>query len=92
MSKQDAYVEKAQARIDESVARLDQLKAQAKGEMADKKVAMYQQVEKLEANLEIAREKLAEIKGSAEGAWEAMTERFDVLYSEMNSSFKKFIN
>ena len=38
MSTRDAYIEKAQAKIDEYSAKLDQLKAQAKSKQADEKL------------------------------------------------------
>lgn len=82
----------AQAKIDETIARINQLKAKAKLEVADQKISAYEQIEKLEATLETAKARLAEIKGSAEGAWEAMTDRFEGLYDDMSASLKNFLN
>lgn len=90
MSKKDAYVQKAQAKIDEQSAKLDQLKAQFKGEVSDKKIDAYEKIEKLEAKLSAAKSRLAEIIDSAEGAWEDLTVRLESLADEVGTSVKKF--
>lgn len=90
MSKKAAYIDKAQAKIDEQAARLNELKAKAKGKLADQKIDAYQGIEKLEVKLNAAREKLAEIAGSAECKWEDLSGRLDVLTEEMRTSVKKF--
>lgn len=92
MSKKDAYVQKAKAKIDEHSAKLDQLKAQADGSIADKKIEAHKHIEKLEAKLEVAKQRLGEITDSAEEAWEDLTDRFDHLTDELGSAFKKFFN
>lgn len=90
MSKKDAYVEKAQAKIEEHSAKLDQLKAKVKGEVADNKIEGHKQIEKLESKLDAAKKRLAEITDSAEDTWEDLTERFENLGDDIGASFKKF--
>lgn len=90
MSKKDAYVEKAQAKIAEQAAKLDQLKAKIKGGVADQKIEAHGQIEKVEAKLDAAKARLTEISDSAEGAWEDLTERFEGLTEELSGSVKKF--
>jgi cob(I)alamin adenosyltransferase len=90
MSKKDAYVQKAQAKIDEQSAKIDEFKAKVKGKVADKKIEAHEQLEKIESKLNAAKAQLAEIVGSAESAWEDMTKRFEVLTDELSASVKKF--
>tara|TARA_R110001583_G_scaffold130834_1_gene282544 strand:+ start:41637 stop:41918 length:282 start_codon:yes stop_codon:yes gene_type:complete len=90
MSKKDAYIEKAQATIEEQSAKLAELKAQAKGKVADQKIEANEKIEKLESKLNVAKSRLAEIADSAEGAWEDLTDRFDNLADEVGASVKKF--
>jgi enoyl reductase-like protein len=90
MSKRDAYIEKAQAKIDEHAANLDKMKAKAKGGIADKKIEAHEHIEKLEANLNKAKKQLAEIVGAAEASWEDLTGRFDTLADDLSTSVKKF--
>lgn len=92
MSKRDAYIEKAQAKVDEHAAKIQQLKAQAKGGVADKKISAHNQLEKLEAKLDAAKAKLAEVKDSAEDAWEDVASRFESLADEVGASVKKFFS
>jgi DNA repair exonuclease SbcCD ATPase subunit len=91
MSKKDAYIEKAQAKIEEQSAKLEQLKAKLKGETASIKIESNKRIEKLESNLDAAKTRLAEIKDSAEDAWEDLTERFDNLADDVGASVKKFL-
>jgi predicted nuclease with TOPRIM domain len=90
MSKKDAYIEKAQAKIDEQSAKLDQLKAQFKGHVSDKKIDAYEKIEKLELKLDAAKSRLAEIIGSAEDKWEDLADRLEILADEVGTSVKKF--
>ncbi|MGJ8669530.1 MAG: hypothetical protein ACSHXK_08590 [Oceanococcus sp.] len=91
MSKRDLYLEKAQAKIDEQVARLDQLKARVRGKVADQKIVAHDHLEKLDANLENAKVKLAEVKDAAEDTWEDVAGRLDRLSDDLAASFKKFL-
>lgn len=90
MSKKDAYVAKAQAKIDEQAANLNKLKAKAKGEVADKKIETHKRIEKLETKLDSAKSRLEEISDSAEDKWEDLTDRFEELTDDLGSAFKKF--
>ncbi len=91
MSKKDAYVEKAQAKVEEQSAKLSRLKAQVKGEVADKKIDTYNLIEKLEAKLASAKSQLNEIANATEDKWESLSERFETLSDEVSASVKKFL-
>ncbi|MBK8971279.1 MAG: hypothetical protein IPM37_07930 [Hahellaceae bacterium] len=90
MSKRDAYIEKAQAKIDEHAAKVDEYKAKLKGKVADKKIEAHEHLEKLEHSLNEAKAQLAEMIGSAESAWEETSKRFEVLADDLSASVKKF--
>ncbi|MFT7371526.1 MAG: putative nucleic acid-binding Zn-ribbon protein [Oleiphilaceae bacterium] len=92
MTKRDAYIEKAQAKIDEQTAKIDGFRARAKGKVAAQKIEVHEHIDKMEAQLKMAKAHLAEIVCSAENAWEDLTNRFDVLSDELTSSVKKFFN
>lgn len=91
MSKKDAYIQKAQAKLEEQTSKLQGLKAKVKGEVAGQKIQAYDQIEKLEKKLDSAKTRLAEIAESAEGKWEDLSERVDGLADEITASAKKFL-
>jgi len=90
MSKKDAYIEKARAKIDEQIAKLDQLKAGAQDEIADKKIKTHEKIEELEAKIKDAKAHLSEMTDAAEDAWENIKNKFDNLADDIGHSFKKF--
>lgn len=89
MSKKDAYIEKAKAKIDEQTARLELLKAKAKGEIADQKIKMHDKIRDLESKLETAKSHLGEISNVAEDAWEHLQEKADSITDNIGGSLKK---
>lgn len=90
MRKKEAYIEKAQAKINEQIAKLDQLKAKAQGEIADQKLKSQEKIEELEAKIKEAKAHLSEIADAAEDAWENIKNKFDHLSDDIGSSFKRF--
>lgn len=90
MSKQDAYIEKAQAKIEEYSAKLDQLKAQAKSKQADGKIETQKQADQMEADLQVARQKLSELSNTTEENSEDISDRFKTLSNDLETSFRKF--
>ncbi len=90
MNSKDAYLEKAAAKIEEYSARLELLKAKAGVEVANRKISAQEQIVKLEASLEHAKSRLAELSDAAEDGWEELSERFDELADDLGASFRKF--
>ena len=90
MSKKEEYIEKARAKINEQIAKIDQLKAKAQGELADQKLKSQEKIEELEAKIKDAKAHLSEITDAAEDSWEKIRKRFDHLADDIGSSFKKF--
>lgn len=92
MSKKDAYIKKSQATIMEYTAKLDVLKAKAKGEVADLKIDAYEQIEKLETKLKTAKSRLSDLTNAAEDKWQGLSDRFEELTDEIGASIKKLID
>ena len=90
MNKKDAYIAKAQAKIDEQVAKLNVLKAKAKGEIAEQKIKSQEKIKELEAKINQAKAHVSEIADAAEDAWENLKNRFDTLAEDIGGSFRKF--
>lgn len=90
MTKKEAYIEKAQAKINEQTAKLEGLKAKAQGEIADQKIKSLEKIEELEVKIKDAKAHLSEIADAAEDAWENIKNKFDQLADDIGSSFKKF--
>lgn len=90
MNEKDAYIEKAQAKIEEYVAKLDVLKAKTKGEGAELKIEAHEQIDKLEVKLDAIKSQLAETSDAAEDAWRDLSRRFEELADDLGASFKKF--
>lgn len=90
MSKKDVYIEKAQAKINEQMAKLDQLKAKAQGEIADQKIKSLEKIDELETKIKEAKVHLTEITEAAEDSWENIKNKFDNLVDDIGIAFKKF--
>ena len=83
MSK-EAYRKKAEARIEEQQAKLDQLRAKAKGVGAAVRLEAEKQIGELEEKLRKAKRKLAEVADAAEDAWEDVSSSAKRLFSRFS--------
>lgn len=92
MSKHDAYVQKAQAIIDGYVAKLDGLKAEAKLEVADRRIELHEQIEQVQKKIDAGKADLVDLAGTAEEKWDEVKERFESLTGDISASLKKFLN
>ena len=90
MSNKDAYIEKAQAKIEEYSAKLDQLRAQAKSKQADEKIEAQKHADQMEADLQVARQKLSELSKSTEDNTSDLSDRFKTLSDDLETSFRRF--
>jgi hypothetical protein len=70
MSIKEAYEKKIEAQMDEWKIEINKLKAKANKAEADAQIKYYKQIEDIRAKQEAAREKLTELKGAGEDAWE----------------------
>lgn len=82
MSKQDAYRQKIEAEIEEQKARLEVLKAQAKKKVADGKLGVYEEIEKLESKLTDAKSTLTNLKDSGEEALGKLSSSIKGMFSK----------
>jgi predicted nucleic acid-binding Zn-ribbon protein len=92
MNKKEAYIEKAQAKINEQIGKLNQLKAKAQGEIADQKLKSQEIIEEVEAKIKDAKAHLSDITEATEDAWENIKIKFDHLADDIGTSFKKFFS
>jgi hypothetical protein len=91
MSK-EAYRKKAEARIEEQQAKLDQLRAKAKGAGADARLEAEKQIGELEEKLRKAKRKLAEVAAAAEDVWEDVAKGLDDAWEDVSSSAKRLFS
>ena len=92
MSTRNAYIEKAQAKIDEYSAKLDQLKAQAKSKQADEKIEAQRNADKLEAEIQAAKQRINEWANSTQDDPKDVSSRFNTLADDLENSFRRFFN
>lgn len=90
MSTKEAYIEKAQAKVEEYTAKLALLKAQAKGAIAEQKIDSHEEVDLLETKIKAAELQIIELKNASEEAWGELSSRFDTLTDELSNSVAKF--
>lgn len=69
MDRREIYKEKVQAKLDELDARIEVLKSQMKGEAADAKLALKNQVDVLENKREDLQSYMRKLRENAEDAW-----------------------
>lgn len=72
MSMKESYEKKLQAQLDEWSADIDKLKAKADKAEANVQIAYYKQVDELRSMQKAASQKLAELKGAGDDAWEEL--------------------
>ncbi len=88
MSK-DAYRQKAEARIEEYQAKLQQARARAKGASADAKIEAERHIAELEGAIEAGRERLSKLGDAAEEAWQDLARSLDAAWEEVSDGIKK---
>jgi chromosome segregation ATPase len=82
VSKEDAYRQKIEAEIEEQKANLDALKAQAKKKVAEGKLGVYEEIEKLEKKLEEAKSTMSNLKNSGEEALGKLSQSLKGMFSK----------
>jgi len=74
------------------MGKFEQLKAKAKGEIAEGKIKSQQRMDELEAKIKAAKGRLTEITDSTEATWENIKGRFDELADDIGGALKKFFS
>jgi len=88
MGIKEAYEQKLQAQLDEWKADIDKLKAKANEADADAQIEYYNQIDKLRAMQEAARNKLAELKTSGDDAWEDLKVGIENAWDSLGNALK----
>lgn len=92
MTNKEAYVQKAQAKLDEWDAQLSKLRAQLSGASADVKIKLNNEIESLESKRSDMKDKLNKLRNASEDAWEDMKEGFESAWESVSTSFKDAVN
>ena len=87
-----AYRKKAEAKLEEQQAKLDQLRAKAKGAGADAQIEADKQIGDLEKALKTARRKLEDLGDAAEDAWEDAAKGIDRAWEDVSEGAKKLLS
>ena len=77
MSMKEAYKKKLEAQFDEWKVEIDKLKAKANKAEADAQIKYHKQIENIRTKQEAVQEKLVELKGSGDEAWEDLKAGLD---------------
>lgn len=85
MQDKELYEQKMQARLDESKAQVDKLKAKASGASADAQLDINRQIRVLERNIEEGKAKLSEIAAAGEDAWESIRDGVESAWDALKS-------
>jgi chromosome segregation ATPase len=87
MSK-DAYRQKAEAKIEEHQAKLNAIRAKAKGATADARLDAEKRIGDLEEKLDAAKKRIADIGDAAEDTWEELTKSLDSAWDDIAGGIK----
>jgi multidrug resistance efflux pump len=90
--KKNAYVEKAQAQLDELSGKIKVLKAKAEGAQASAKIEYEKRIEELNTLKETTMKKLEEIKNSTDDAWEKTKIGFEKSVKSIEEKIKSTIS
>lgn len=93
--RKDAYTRKAEAQLEEAVARLETVKARLKGAVADGQIEMAETLRNAEkqadAHVETVRRRLARLRDAGEESWEDLKEGVDEAWEELAVTIKKIV-
>ena len=89
MSKKDAYLAIAKAKLDEQMAKLELLKEKAKDEIEEQKDNTREIIEDLEEKIAAAKTHFGTLSDSAEDTWESVKDKFDDVTENIGGSLKK---
>lgn len=92
MEKRKAYQEKVEAQLKEWGARIDELKARAEKSKAELKMKYEKQIEDLRAKQNVVQQRLRELRGSGEDAWEGLKAGMEKSLGELKGSLDRAIS
>ena len=88
MSMKEAYKKKLEAQFDEWKVEIDKLKAKANKAEADAQIKYHKQIENIRTKQEAVQEKLVELKGSGDEAWEDLKAGLDNAMKNLGDAIK----
>ena len=92
MTNKEAYLKKAQAKLDEWNADLDKMKAKLSAADADAKIKLDESIKELEVQRNEMKRKLDEIERAGEDAWEDMRDGMESAWHRVTTSIKDAVN
>lgn len=91
-SKQQALVDKYEAKREQVEARLQLLKARAKEAGADSRVELNEQIEALEARKASAQSRLHELREAGEGAWQDLADGAESAWKSLGEAMDRAVD
>ena len=92
MNDKELYKQKFQAQLDEWKADIDKLKAKASSSTADAQLDMNKLVDDLNAKVELATGKLAELASASEEAWGSLKTGVESAWDSLKSSVREGVS
>jgi uncharacterized coiled-coil DUF342 family protein len=92
MDRRDAYIQKFEAQLAAWKADIDKLRAKADGASADAKLELMEQIDRLRAKRDEARDRLDEIRKAGEDSWGDLSERAEKAWGDLSAGIKEAIN
>lgn len=90
MSKRDEYIAKMKLQLDELDAKMDKLEAKAKEAKEDARAKYKEEIAKLRQQSRLAKDKLEELKASAEDKWDAIVVEMEKIRDAAVRSYNYF--
>ena len=88
MGMKEAYQQKLEAQLDEWKADIDKMKAKADGLEADAQLEYYKQIEELRSMQESVHNKLTELRGAGDDAWEDLKAGIESAWDSLGNALK----
>ena len=89
---QEAYRQKAEAKIDEYRAKLSEARAKAKGASADARLEAERHIDQLEGMIEVGKKKLAELGDAADDSWDDLAKTLDNAWKDVAGGIQKALD
>jgi chromosome segregation ATPase len=89
MTKQDAYQEKIEARLERIAAEIAGLRAIADEAKADARLRLYDEIEDLQAKQQRLRERLEALRTAGDSAWEDIRTGVELAWTDLEKAFRQ---
>jgi DNA repair exonuclease SbcCD ATPase subunit len=91
-----AYERKIEAKLEESTAKINTVKAQIKGATANSEIAVKKELEKAESQLDEylanAKHKVERVKEASDDMWEELKDEVEESWEDLSQALKRVIN